>query len=204
MVRVVAYVDGFNLYFGLRARRGRKDLWLDLHALATSLLLPGQVLHDVVYFTARVRDDPDAARRQSCYLDALAAHSPSLTIVDGRFQEKDRRCWRCGSVWSVYEEKETDVNIAVSLVEDAVADRYDTALVVSADSDLCPAVRSVKRLRPDKRVVAAFPPNRQSAELKRATDGHLFIGQEKIRRSQLPTSVTTATGMRLDRPEYWN
>ena len=30
--RVVAYVDGFNLYFGLKSDRGRKHLWLDLQA----------------------------------------------------------------------------------------------------------------------------------------------------------------------------
>lgn len=35
--------------------------------------------------------------------------------------------------------KETDVNIAVTLVEDAALRCYDTALVISADSDLCPA-----------------------------------------------------------------
>ena len=103
----------------------------------------------------------------------------------------------------MYEEKETDVNIAVALVEDAVQDRYDTALLLSADSDLCPAIRSVKRQRPDKRIVVAFPPNRQSADLKRATDGHLFVDDAKIRRSQLPATVVTADGVRLDRPKHW-
>jgi hypothetical protein len=37
-VRVVAYVDGFNLYHGLKAKHGRRYLWLDLEALVTSLL----------------------------------------------------------------------------------------------------------------------------------------------------------------------
>ena len=41
MVRGAVYVDGFNLYFGLKAKHGRKYLWLDLHALAVSLLHPG-------------------------------------------------------------------------------------------------------------------------------------------------------------------
>ena len=65
MVRVAAYVNGFNLYFGLKAMRGRKYLWLDLQALAVSLLRPGQTLERVSYFTARVRNDPQGARRQS-------------------------------------------------------------------------------------------------------------------------------------------
>src|SRR6266536_636756 len=41
VVRVAAYVDGFNLYFGLKAKYGRRYLWLDLQALAASLLRPG-------------------------------------------------------------------------------------------------------------------------------------------------------------------
>jgi len=42
VVRVTVYIDGFNLYFGLRDQYGRKYLWLDLQALAESLLRAGQ------------------------------------------------------------------------------------------------------------------------------------------------------------------
>ena len=42
MVRVAAYVDGFNLYFGLKDRYARRYLWLDLQALSESLLRKGQ------------------------------------------------------------------------------------------------------------------------------------------------------------------
>jgi uncharacterized LabA/DUF88 family protein len=203
VVRVAVYVDGFNLYFGLKQKHHRKYLWLDLEALATSLLRPGQILQTVTYFTARVRNDPESEQRQSDYLDALAAHCRSLTTVNGRFQEKDRRCRSCQTAWTVYEEKETDVNIAAAIIEDAVQDRYDLALLISADSDLCPAIRAMKRLRPDKRIVAAFPPSRHSAELKRVVDGYVAIGTDKIRHAQLPPSVTTDAGVVLHRPKHW-
>jgi len=203
VVRVAAYVDGFNLYFGLKAKHGRKYLWLDLQALAASLLRPGQILEKVTYFTARVRNDRESEQRQSDYLDVLVHHSPLVTIMNGHFQEKHRQCWQCGSAWTVYEEKETDVNIAVALLEDAVRDRFDTALLISADSDLCPAIRSMKRLRPEKRIVAAFPPRRQSGDLKRAVDGYLAIGDDKIRQAQLPSVVITPAGISLHRPKHW-
>lgn len=204
MVRVAAYVDGFNLYFGLKAKHGRKYLWLDLQALAASLLRPGQTLEQTTYFTARVRNDPEGQRRQSDYLDALASHSPRVTVVDGRFQEKPRRCRDCGATWTVYEEKETDVNIAAALIEDAVLDRYDTALLISADSDLCPAIVTMKRLWPEKRIIAAFPPKRHSADLKRAVDGYLPLGDDKIRQAQLPTEVVNKAGITLHRPKHWS
>jgi hypothetical protein len=74
MDRVVAYIDGFNLYFGLKAEHGRKCLWLDLQGLVEGRLLPNQELREVQYFTARVRGDPEGERRQGAYLDALASH----------------------------------------------------------------------------------------------------------------------------------
>jgi len=203
VVRVAAYVDGFNLYYGLKVGHGRKYLWLDLQALAASLLLPDQTLQHVTYFTARVRNTTDSEQRQSDYLNALINHSPLVTVVSGRYQEKHRRCRNCGDTWTVYEEKETDVNIAAILIEDAVRDRYDSALLVSADSDLCPAIRAVKRLCPEKRIIAAFPPRRHSADLKSAVDGHLYIGIDKVRRAQLPATVVTRAGVRLDRPKHW-
>jgi uncharacterized LabA/DUF88 family protein len=81
--------------------------------------------------------------------------------------------------------------------------RYDTALLISADSDLCPAVRAMKRLRPRKRIIAAFPPQRQSGDLRRAVDGYLVIGDDKLRRSQLPPAVDVPAGITLHRPKHW-
>jgi hypothetical protein len=62
MTRVVAYVDGFNLYFGLKNGYGRRYHWLGLQALATSLLQPGQELREVQYFTAGVKNGALSAR----------------------------------------------------------------------------------------------------------------------------------------------
>ena len=80
MSRVIAYVDGFNLYFGLKAKGWKKHYWLDLNGLATSLLKPGQTLAGVHYFTSRIRANGRNVadmQRQSDYLDALAT-LPSL------------------------------------------------------------------------------------------------------------------------------
>jgi uncharacterized LabA/DUF88 family protein len=203
LVRVVAYVDGFNLYHGLKAKHGRRYLWLDLEALATSLLKPDQRLEAIKYFTASVRDDLPALARQSTYLGALGAHA-GVQIIVGRFQEKHRTCWKCGTTWRTYEEKETDVSIAVSLLEDGVAGRFDTALLLSADSDLCPAVRALKRLRPQAKVVAVFPPRRRSDDLRTACDAAFTLGDTKVRRAQLPPVVTAPDGTAYARPSRWS
>ncbi|HEY3002905.1 MAG TPA: NYN domain-containing protein [Kribbellaceae bacterium] len=203
MQRVIAYVDGFNLYNGLKDKHGYRYLWLDLEQLVQRLLRPGQGLDEVVYFTARVRNRLGSERRQSIYLDALAATCPKVSIVEGRFQLKRLRCRACGATRPSYEEKETDVSIAAALVEHAALNRYDTALLISADSDLCPAVRAVKRLRPAARVVAAFPPRRRSDDLRAVVDASFTTGDANLRRSQLPERVRSRIGVDLHRPAKW-
>jgi hypothetical protein len=46
------------------------------------------------------------------------------------------------------------------------------------------AVRELQRLRPKVRVIAAFPPNRNSSELMRACDAFIRIGDAKIRQAR--------------------
>ena len=82
MERVVVYIDGFNLYYGLRSRGWRRYYWLDLRRLSENLLRPRQVLAAIRYFTARILpepDDRDKPVRQSMYLEALAT-LPDLQI----------------------------------------------------------------------------------------------------------------------------
>ena len=57
--RVIAYIDGFNLYFGMREAGFDHCKWLKIKKLVSSLLKPHQVLVDVRYFTSRVSNNPD-------------------------------------------------------------------------------------------------------------------------------------------------
>jgi uncharacterized LabA/DUF88 family protein len=202
MDKVSVYIDGFNLYNGLKAKHGRKFLWLDLDAVSQRLLRPGQQRVAVRYFTASVRNDPPAQARQNAYIGALRA-ATTVSVELGRFQEKHRTCFQCASTWRTYEEKETDVNIAVAMIEDGVNERFDTAIVMSADSDLCPAVRALGRLRPQKRVVAVFPPKRRSDDLRRVVQASFTLGDAIIRQSQLPPIVHDASGVTYRRPPHW-
>ena len=97
----------------------------------------------------------------------------------------------------------TDVQIATEMLTDAFADKFDTALVVSADSDLVPPTLAVRRLFPGKRVVAAFPPARSSVQLKRAANASTRVGLDSLERSQFPDAVPKPDGYVLRRPEHW-
>jgi uncharacterized LabA/DUF88 family protein len=75
-------------------------------------------------------------------------------------------------------------------------------LVVSGDSDLCPAVRAAKRLSAG-RIVAVFPPRRVSDPLRAVADAVYRLGRDKLRRARLPGTVVTPGGIVLERPAHW-
>jgi uncharacterized LabA/DUF88 family protein len=201
---VIAYVDGFNLYHGLHDKYRRRYLWLDLEHLVRRLR-PRDHIVAVRYFTALVRDDPPALARQRAYLDALDKHSSTVEIILGRYQAKTVTCRKCGSAWTSYEEKETDVNIAVSLTADAAAAASDIALIISADSDLCPAIRTARSLNPRRGMIAAFPPRRSSFEIRSLIRATFTIAAVDLRNSLLPDTVTDATsGRSYGRPAKWH
>ncbi len=102
-----------------------------------------------------------------------------------------------------HEEKMTDVNIATQLLCDTFHDVFDTALIISADSDLVPPTQAIRKFFPEKRVVVAFPPERKSAHLKSAAHACIPIGRSALSKSVLPDCVSTSTGPILNRPAEW-
>ena len=97
----------------------------------------------------------------------------------------------------------TDVQIATEMLDDAFDDRFDTALVLSADSDLVPPIRAIRRRFPRKRIVVCFPPRRSSVQLQKASHASLEIPVETLDAAQLPDEVTKPDGFVLRRPERW-
>lgn len=205
MNRVISYIDGFNLYFGLKDKGWKRYYWLDLAALSSALLKPGQTLESTHYFTARLRmagNNRADKQRQDDYLDALTTRH-NLHIHYGHYLRKTRQCRSCGAQWPDYEEKMTDVNIAVQLLADAFDNHFDTALIISADSDLTTPVQFVRNRFPQKRIIVAQPPGRNSVQLAKAATAAFTLSQTKVRQSQLPDQVTTQAGIALQRPATW-
>lgn len=204
--RVIVYVDGFNLYYGLKSKGWRRYYWIDMRRLAENLLLPGQVLAAVRYFTARISPRPGStsqSKRQATFLEALETRA-DLHIHYGHYLAKKRHCPECRAEWTTHEEKMTDVNIAVELLGDAQDDAFDTAIIISGDSDLTPPVRATLDRYPEKRVIIAFPPARHSSQLADAATAAFTIGRKKLKDSQLPDEVVKPGGFVLRRPIQWN
>ena len=200
--KVIAYVDGFNLYFGLRAGHLKRFYWLDIRAMAQNLLKGNQRLTVTKYFTTRISGPPDKSKRQTTFLEALETLS-DFEIYYGHYLSKPITCRNCGQSWPRFEEKMTDVNIATEMLVDAFSDKFDTALLISADSDLVRPVETIKKMFPQKRVIVFFPPNRSSAALKAVANVQLSIGHSLLAKCQFPDKVIKADGYVLQRPSEW-
>ena len=200
MERVAVYIDGFNLYYGVRQTFGRRFLWLDLEAMSRSLLQPNQTLVAVKYFTARVRRPADSQLCQNTYLDALG--STSVQVIEGKLQLNDVKCPQCQTKFKKPEEKRTDVAIASHMVADAYLGDFDAAMIVGGDSDMIPPVTMVTAMS-NRRVIVACPPARQSHELMNIAGSRTFINRANLAQSQLPDPCALPSGVIVNRPAEW-
>jgi len=203
MDKVITYIDGFNLYFGISEAYQKKYLWLDLEALSENLLRQNQKLDRVHYFTARIRNNHQKAKRQNTYLDALSTRT-KIKIHPGKYLNTDVTCPMCHRVYKKPSEKMSDVNLASYLLVDAFQDNYDVAIVISGDSDLTTPISMVRQLFPKKQVIVAFPPCRSSVSLEKTANGYYTIGERNLVKSQLPDPVKNSSGFDLFKPIRWN
>jgi uncharacterized LabA/DUF88 family protein len=227
VVRCWLYVDGFNLYHGAVKPCGKK--WVDLLRLGQQLR-KADTIERIKYFTALVEnrtDDPGQQRRQRLYWRALGT-LPGLQRIEGQFTSHPRPLPLYDSVELLRtlarrgcdvtgirptmmkmlrsEEKGTDVNLAVHLVNDAHQEdaqkTFELAVVVSADSDLCEAIRIVTH-EVGKPVFVYTPNDRCHTAALRAVATNVFsITQAKIRASQFPMELQDARG-RFVKPVGW-
>ena len=207
-MRTFVYVDGFNLYYG--ALKGKPWKWLDLPALFAKVLQPKHDILTVKYFTARVsgtRTDPSKPQRQDVYLRALQRHRPEVEVFFGHFLS--HAVWaplkrpaggaRMAEVIKT-EEKGSDVNLAVHLLNDAWLEAYDCAAVVTNDSDIAEAMRLV-RLHHGIRIGLLTPgTGRSSQQLRAHADFSRHIRPNALANSQLPDPIP---GTNIRKPRAW-
>ncbi len=199
--RVIVYIDGFNLYFGMREAGLDHCRWLDVNKMTSKLLQSHQTLVKIKYFTSRVSNNPDKQKRQATYIDAL--ESIGVEIVYGNYQDGAQECKRCGNIWRTAKEKMTDVNIATSMLLDAVNDEYDMAMLVSGDSDLVPPIKAIHEKFNNKRVMVSFPPKRNNSSISLVAKGSFTIGRKTLVDSQFDDTVKSKTGYLLKIPVSW-
>ncbi|WJY22763.1 NYN domain-containing protein [Fontisubflavum oceani] len=228
MSRCKFYIDGFNLYEG-RLKKSRHLRWLNVVAFSERLATGVGEVVQIEYYTAHVagKIDREGQIRQATYLQALRTLRPKLRLHVGKFAVKERWVKPCDpfetrptgiaapSVMpdllkaTVAQEKESDVKLAVHLLHDAVRDEYDTAFVVSNDSDLTEAIR-LSTEEYGKNVVLVPPAPERGGDfaplarkLEDAATRVQHVRTHLLENCQFPNSVIKDNGRHVTCPADW-
>jgi uncharacterized LabA/DUF88 family protein len=207
--RCAVYIDGFNAYYGIFKFRPEIK-WLDISRFYCDLFSSQEVVA-VKYFTAIVdqSDNPEGYRRQVNYVAALRT-LPKVKVKLGQFQKREVVCQaRCREKYLLSKEKQTDINIAVEMVGDAVSDLADTLVLVSGDADLQPAVKWIRTNRPKVKVRVLVPSTLEERPY-RPGDFYTTIGVNwshlptgRMGQYLLPDVVPSKVGGGYRRPKEW-
>jgi len=207
-MKTSVYIDGFNLYF--RALKNTPYKWLDLKTLVTKILQPHHQIVEIKYFTAIVsgKYDPKQPIRQKTYIRALEKYIPEFSVYYGQFLTNPTKMFKhpltsppkCVDVLKS-EEKGSDVNLAVHLLNDAWLDKYDCAVLISNDSDLAEPLRLV-RAQTNKKIGLISPLNSgfPSRELQSHAHFVKMIRKGVLKDSQLPATIPGTT---IKKPSSW-
>lgn len=200
MEKVISYIDGYNLYHGLKSQGWKWAYWINLHLMIENLLSQNQKLVTTKYFTTRVSVPEDKRLRQQKFLEALGT-IPEVKFFYGKYIPDKVICRQCGHTYTTYHEKMTDVNIAVEMLTDGMKNKYDTAILVSGDSDLVNVVHRVREFK--KKVIILFPPKRKPRNLRESANVVIDIDAQLLSKSLFPDEVIKQDGYVLKKPDEW-
>ena len=210
-MRTNVYIDGFNLYYG--CLKGTPYQWLDPVKLFEIVLAEHNQINTVHYFTARVRPSPedlDIHLRQDIYFRALQKHCPNLKLHFGHFLRhkvymplaKPDTIGATNARVIKTEEKGSDVNLSVHLLNDAWLNDYECAVVVSNDSDIAESMRLIREHHP-KKILGLITPGldrRTSEQLSKHAHFIRKIRTSALAAAQMPDQIPET---KLHRPQNW-
>jgi uncharacterized LabA/DUF88 family protein len=170
MKRVAFFLDGENIRHAIRGA------WLDFPKLARTLTDEADRVVAIYYFTT------GGCSQHEAYLRGLGARG--VTVVVGRMGKRSSTCRFCRRAYETRVEKQTDVALAVKLLEAAIDDIYDVAVIISADTDFVPAIQAVKARFPHKRVGVVSPVREFPKRLNQVVDFHRKVPGNQLQRWQ--------------------
>jgi len=206
-MRTSIYIDGFNFYY--LAVKDNPYKWLDFKSLFLKLLGSQNDILAIKYYTAIVSgiQNPQQPVRQKIYINALEAYIPEFSVHYGSFLTSKKWMPLANPINKAKfaqviktEEKGSDVNLAVHLLNDAWKNLYDCAVIVSNDSDLYEAIRIVKIELKKKIGLIILPRGNPSISLLNCADFKKKIRNNLLKNSQLPDPIP---GTKISKPIDW-
>lgn len=191
-VRAAIYIDGFNLYYPIHESGMHQLKWANLWKLGELICSPHKAtLVKAVFCTALPKHYPEKHERHVTFNAAQRANG--VTVILGHHMHD-------GEKWN---EKQTDINVALSLIVDGIDDAYDIAILLSADSDQAATAKMFADRLPNKKLLAVSPPNRPvSDKVKPYVWKSFTLSVPMIEQCVMNQPVIGKTGLINRPPEY--
>ncbi|WP_034356409.1 NYN domain-containing protein [Helicobacter jaachi] len=191
-MRVLTYVDGFNLYHSI------KDLgddfsylkWQNLFKLSKTFLSKNDEIISLKFFTAYPTWKPHSHKRHLAFVEILK--DLGIDVIEGSFKTKEVFCTHCKHTFIKHEEKQTDVNIAVHIVNDIYRNKAEIIQLISGDTDLIPPLNVAKNNA--FKIHLVVPRKRKVNGFDSIIDKKSKIKIEHLKNSFLGDFYTTKTG----------
>lgn len=176
-MRVVIFFDGKNFYAGWKDQTAGRDI--DFRKLSQWIVraVGGTHLWGAYYYTGVDDTIPKSPGQEKLdnFLDMLTMQ-PGFFVQ--RFAQRVRTtiCASCGTQQKFSQEKEVDTTMVADMLRLAAVGAFDTAVLISGDADLVPAVEGVRAL--GKQVyVGSWGSSGLSARIRRAAFDHLNLSE---------------------------
>ena len=137
--KIAVYIDGSNLYYKLKDLKVENSIYFDYKEFS-DFLARGRVVVSYRYYVGAVRVKGNNSKAMSMRKNQQKLFSnlekQSFCIKQGYLMDNNGK----------FHEKGVDVKLAIDMLIGAYENRYDTAILISSDTDLIPAIKHIKYL----------------------------------------------------------
>lgn len=174
-MKIAIFIDGKNFYAGWKESGGEK---LDFQKMIQWIIKQsgGTDLFAIYYYTGVEVGSNSETEQQ----DKLNSFLDMLEIQNGffvrRFPRRQQQfdCADCGQVNFFTQEKEVDTSMVADMMFYAAINAFDRCVLISGDSDYCPAIEGVQKLAKQV-IVASWGGSGLSNKIRRAAFSHINL-----------------------------
>ena len=208
-MRTIIYVDWFNFYHRIIKTSGYR--WLDISQLFNKKLKTNHKIIKIKFFTSNllaIKGDNTERVKQRNYHNAIQSYIPNLEMYFGKFKKRTihiprniKGYSRKNREFTTFEEKGTDVNLAIEMLSDALLKNCECVVLVSNDSDFSGVLRKIKTQSEIK--VGLLTPGKQtnvSNELIDFINFHRRITLKDLKSNRLPERIPDTN---IIKPPSW-
>lgn len=172
--KILVLIDGYNYYHKLKeyqAKYSKCVKWLDYRSLVESWLGDDDDKDsvEIFYFSAIANwRGTSSVLKHKTYIKALQTRD--IKIILGEFKQKkthrcndNEKCLNCTcnpehKKLIRHEEKNSDVNLAITLIEKSIKKEFDKCFILSADNDFATAITKARELNHKAKIIIQPPP----------------------------------------------